>query len=103
MCVVWWDAGSLPQNLTLVSGIWDLGRDKIQAKPGWDLFRRPFTHYTDKFKLFLEYKFPKIVFLDPQLFEELKADVRVCARACSAAAARRARWTVCHVPRSRLG
>ena len=61
--------------MTLVSGIWDLGRDKIDAKPGWDLFKRPFTHYTDKFKVFLNYRFPKIVFLDPLLFDELKPAV----------------------------
>jgi hypothetical protein len=60
-----------------------MGRDKIDAQPGWDLFRRPFSHYTDKFKVFLQYKFPKVVFLDEELFKELQTEVRRCTMAMS--------------------
>ncbi len=47
----------------------------MQSQPGWELFKRPFTHYTDKFKVFLAYKFPKVLFLDHALFQELKPEV----------------------------
>jgi hypothetical protein len=70
------ETSALPQNVTLVSGIWDMGRDAIVGSPSWQLFRRPFSHYTDAFKVFLKYQFPKVVYLDEALFAELKEEVR---------------------------
>ena len=58
-----------------MSGIWDLGRDKIDVTHGFD-FKRPFTMYTDAMKNFLKYEFPKVLFLEHAQFETLKPDVR---------------------------
>jgi hypothetical protein len=67
-------SGGTPTNVTLVSGIWDLGRDKIAVEGGND-FRRPFTMYTDAMKLFLDYKFPKVLYLERKHFDILKPAV----------------------------
>ena len=70
-------------------GLPHLRRTLVQ--PGWELFKRPFTHYTDKFKLFLKYKFPKVIFLDRPLFEVLKPEVRVPFQVCYSMAC----WYTC--------
>jgi len=53
-------------NITLVTGIWDLDRDK--SNPGWN---RSFNHYIENFtKLLQELKqFNLVVFIDPSLEE----------------------------------
>lgn len=52
------------KNISLITGIWDLGRES--AHPGWN---RDFNHYIDNFvKLLSElYNFNLIVFIDPSL------------------------------------
>ena len=49
-------------DLTIVTGIWDLGRDR--AGPG---FERPFDHYRAKFAQLLEADVPMVVFGDESL------------------------------------
>jgi hypothetical protein len=54
----------LNNNITFITGIWDLNRD--QSKPGWN---RSFQHYVDHFtKLLTEMKDHNlIIFIDPSL------------------------------------
>ena len=51
-------------NITLVTGIWDIGRDKLAD--GWS---RSYQHYLDKFERLLEVDANMIVFGDPSLRE----------------------------------
>jgi hypothetical protein len=51
-------------NITLVTGIWDIGRDKLSD--GWS---RSYQHYLDKFERLLEVDVNMIVFGDPSLRE----------------------------------
>ena len=55
---------NMTNNITLVTGIWDLQRG--EAKEGW---KRPFQHYKDKFKeLLVELKdYNLIIYADPEL------------------------------------
>ena len=54
---------SLMLNTTIVTGIWDLGRDSLGE--GWS---RSFDHYVDKFSSLLHHikDIPTIVFIDKQ-------------------------------------
>jgi hypothetical protein len=61
-------------NITLVSGFWDLGRANIKTVKDHD-FRRPFNWYLDAMRKFLEYEFPKILFLERQHFDVLRPSV----------------------------
>jgi hypothetical protein len=49
-------------NITLVTGLWDLGRDKLND--GWS---RSYQHYLDKFKQLLEIDENMIIFGDDEL------------------------------------
>jgi hypothetical protein len=51
-------------NITLVTGIWDIGRGELTE--GWS---RPYQHYLDKFEKLLEVKENLIVFGDEELRE----------------------------------
>ena len=52
-------------NLTIVTGIWDLGRDK--AGEG---FARPFEHYKDKFVELLQADVPMFIYIEKK-YEDL--------------------------------
>lgn len=52
-------------ELTIVTGIWDLKRESAG-----DGFKRPFSHYTDHFEKLLETDVNMIIFIDPE-HEEL--------------------------------
>ena len=49
-------------NVTLVTGIWDIGRSELNA--GWS---RPYQHYLDKFESLLKVKENLIIFGDEEL------------------------------------
>lgn len=49
-------------NITLVTGIWDIGRDSLQE--GWS---RPYQHYLDKFESLLKVEENLIIFGDEEL------------------------------------
>ena len=49
-------------NITLVTGIWNIGRDEL--KEGWS---RPFQHYLDKFSQLLDVDSNMIIFGDEEL------------------------------------
>jgi hypothetical protein len=49
-------------NITLVTGIWNIGRDGLQE--GWS---RPFQHYLDKFSQLLDVESNMIIFGDEEL------------------------------------
>ena len=49
-------------NITLVTGIWNIGRDEL--KEGWS---RPFQHYLDKFSQLLDVDANMIIFGDEEL------------------------------------
>ena len=51
-------------KVTLVTGLWDLGRDKLNE--GWS---RSYEHYLEKFKEILKVKENLIVFGDEKLKE----------------------------------
>lgn len=51
-------------NLTLVTGLWDIGRDRLQE--GWS---RTFSHYLEKFSQLLELEYNMIIFGDEELLE----------------------------------
>ena len=51
-------------EVTLVSGMFDLGRGDLDNS-----FKRPFTHYIERFRTFLEYKFPKVIFIQKEHLE----------------------------------
>jgi hypothetical protein len=51
-------------NLTLVTGLWDIGRDQLQE--GWS---RTFNHYLEKFSQLLELDYNMIIFGDEELLE----------------------------------
>jgi hypothetical protein len=51
-------------NLTLVTGLWNIGRDNLQE--GWS---RSFEHYLNKFSQLLEVENNMIIFGDPELEE----------------------------------
>ena len=46
-------------NITLVTGLWNIGRDSLQE--GWS---RSFQHYLDKFKQLLDVDVNMIIFGD---------------------------------------
>ena len=56
-----------PKSVTLVSALVDLGRGKLGS-----MFNRPFTEYINRFRTFLQYDFPKVLFLDEEHFDEVK-------------------------------
>ena len=58
-----------------MSGIWDLGRDKIKTSAAWTLFKRPFSHYTTKLEAFLAYEFPKVLYCEESHYAEIKEKV----------------------------
>ena len=49
-------------KITLVTGLWDLGRDKLNE--GWS---RSYQHYLDKFKQLLQVEENLIIFGDEEL------------------------------------
>jgi hypothetical protein len=51
-------------NITLVTGIWDIGRGELTE--GWS---RPYQHYLDKFEKLLEVEENLIIFGDEELKE----------------------------------
>jgi hypothetical protein len=51
-------------SVTLVSGIWDLGRGSMATDATWDVFRRPFSYYLDGLRQFLSYRLPKVLYCD---------------------------------------
>jgi len=51
-------------NITLVSGMFDLGRCDLP-----DSFKRTFDQYVERFSRFLAYKFPKILFIQPEHYQ----------------------------------
>ena len=57
-------ATSPSSNITLVSGMFDLGRGDLQVS-----FKRTFDQYVERFSRFLAYKFPKILFIQPEHYE----------------------------------
>jgi len=62
-------ASSSDSSITLVSGLFDLGRGQLG-----DSFSRSFEHYVERFKRFMQYRFPKIIFVQPEhmhLYEPL--------------------------------
>ena len=61
-----------PSTVTLVSGIWDVGRGSMPTSPQWEVLKRPFTHYINGLKQFLAYKIPKVLFVDPALYDDVK-------------------------------
>ena len=58
-------------NLTLVTGLWDIGRDQLAE--GWS---RTYQHYLDKFKSLLKLNVNLIIFGDSDLqrFVEQRRD-----------------------------
>jgi hypothetical protein len=61
-----------PSKITLVSGIWDIGRGSMVTSDTWHVFRRPFSHYLNGLKQFLSYKFPKVLYTDVETFSLVK-------------------------------
>ncbi len=57
----------LPRTITLVSGLFDLGRG--DAAGG---FKRPFTEYIDRFRRFLAYDMPKIIMIEEKHLDEVR-------------------------------
>ena len=51
-------------NITLVTGIWDIGRGELSE--GWS---RPFSHYLEKFDKLLDTQENMIIFGDKELEE----------------------------------
>ena len=51
-------------NLTLVTGLWDIGRDQLQE--GWS---RTYNHYLEKFSQLLDLDYNMIIFGDSELQE----------------------------------
>ena len=64
-----------PSTVTLVSGIWDVGRGDMATSAQWEVLKRPFSHYINGLKQFLAYKIPKVLFVDPELYSDVKAMV----------------------------
>ena len=60
-------ANSESSNITLVSGMFDLGRGDLP-----DSFKRTFDQYVERFSNFLAYKFPKIIFIQPEHYKYYK-------------------------------
>ena len=61
-----------PSTVTLVSGLWDLGRGSMATSPQWEALKRPFSHYINGLKQFLAYKIPKVLYVEPSLYAEVK-------------------------------
>lgn len=55
-----------PSTVTMVTGIWNLGRGTMQTSQQWNVLRRPFNHYVQGLKQFLAYPFPKVLFCDAE-------------------------------------
>lgn len=53
-------------KFTLVTGLWDLGRDKLQD------FGRPFSHYLDKFNELLTLDFNMVIYIPKELDDVVK-------------------------------
>jgi hypothetical protein len=53
-----------PATVTLVSGIWNIGRGSMATSPQWDTMNRPFSYYVDGLRKFLAYNLPKVLFVD---------------------------------------
>ena len=49
------------KTITLVSGLFDLGRGELKND-----FTRSFDFYVQRFSIFLKYKFPKVIFIQPE-------------------------------------
>jgi hypothetical protein len=61
-----------PGSITLVSGLWDIGRGSMPTASQWIGQRRPFSHYVRGLKQFLAYKMPKVLFMDDASYVEAK-------------------------------
>lgn len=57
----------IPKSVTIVSALIDLGRGELDPS-----FRRPFSEYIRRMQSFLQYDFPKVLFLDEEHFDEVK-------------------------------
>jgi hypothetical protein len=66
-------APSRPTDVTIVTGIWNLGRGSMPTVGQWAVFKRPFTYYMDGLRRFLSYRLPKVVFCDAELYPQVKA------------------------------
>jgi hypothetical protein len=61
------DERGQPQTVTLVSGLFDLGRGELNTGG----FKRPFSEYLERFKNFLRYQLPKVVLIEQRHYEEV--------------------------------
>ena len=55
-------------TVTLVSGVWDLGRAAMPVDAGWETQRRPLQYYLDAVARFLRQSEAKVLFVDPELY-----------------------------------
>lgn len=60
-------ADEIPQSVTLVSALLDLGRDKLGGG-----FSRGFQEYINRFRGFMNYNLPKVIFIDEAHYDEVK-------------------------------
>lgn len=58
-----------PKTITLVSGLFDLGRGNLDSGGG---FKRPFTEYLTRLERFVAYDMPKILYCDKSHWDEIK-------------------------------
>ena len=61
-----------PASVTLVSGIWNIGRGGMHTSDRWVVQRRPFSYYVDGLKQFLKYNIPKVLFCDADTYATIK-------------------------------
>lgn len=63
------DERGRPSSVTLVTGLFDLGRGKLKDDAE---FKRPFSEYIRRFRSFLAYKLPKIAFIQREHYEQVR-------------------------------
>jgi hypothetical protein len=61
-----------PTTVTLVSGIWNIGRGSMPTDDVWAVLRRPFTYYTAGLETFLSYNLPKVLYTDADTYQVIK-------------------------------
>jgi hypothetical protein len=61
-----------PTSVTLVSGIWNIGRGSMPTSDLWAVLRRPFTYYTAGLETFLSYNLPKVLYTDADTYQVIK-------------------------------
>ena len=63
------DERGRPSSITLVTGLFDLGRGKLKDEAE---FKRPFSEYIRRFRSFLAYKMPKIAYIQREHYEQVR-------------------------------